>query len=102
MSPRLPLILHSRDAIRLRIEVLPSTPFPNALPIGRHLDEIVPVHLSVMFRARHSPFNLRNEIMRQPSQANQKHVTVAQPYAIVMMIGLANFPKNAPVPVTFE
>src|SRR5262245_11969270 len=102
MGPLFGLVLYRRNAISLGIEVLPSTPFPNHSPISCHLDEIVRIHLPVVLRTRHTTFDPRNEILRQLSQANQKYVAVAQPYAVVMMICLFDFPQHTTVPVDLE
>src|SRR5262249_60188323 len=101
-APLFARVLHRRNAIRLGIEVVPSPPFPNHSPIGCHLDEIVRIHLPVVLRARHTTFDPRNEILRQLSQANQKYVAVAQPYAVVMLIGLFDFPYHTTVPVALD
>ena len=55
-----------------------------------------------MFRARHSPFDLRNEFLRQLSQANQKHVAITKSYAIMMVIRLSNLPQDTTVPINLK
>src|SRR5262245_41611598 len=67
MGPLFALILYRRNAIRLGIEVLPSTPLPDHLSVSCHLDEIVRIHLPVVLRTGHTTFDLRNEILRQLS-----------------------------------
>src|SRR5262249_21066425 len=102
MGPLFARVLHRCNAIRLGIEVVPSTPFPDNLSIGCHLDEIVRIHLPVALRARHTTFDLRNEILRQLSQANQEYVAVTEPYAVMVMIGLSVFPQQTTIPVGLE
>ena len=60
VRPFFPPLLHSRDAIRFRIEMLPATPFPNDSPISCHFDQVVSIHLAVVFGAWRSAFHLRD------------------------------------------
>src|SRR5262245_36473981 len=99
MGPLFPRVLYRCNAVSFRIEVLPGPPFPNHSPTGCHLDEIVRIHLPVMLRARHTTFDLRNEILRQLSQANQEYVAVTELYAVMVMIGLSDFPQHTTIPV---
>ena len=102
MRPLFPLILYRRNAIRLWIEVLPSPPFPNYLPGSCHLDEIISVHLPVVLRARHAAFDSSE---RDPAAAELSKSAVRcryEPYAIVMMIGLPDFPQHTTIPIDFK
>jgi hypothetical protein len=53
-----------------------------------------------MFRIGQSAFDLGDEIARQLSETNQQDVAISQPYAIVVMLWMAHFPKNTTVPVS--
>ncbi len=70
VSPRFTQILYRRNAVFRRIEVFPGMPFPNHSPVRRHLDEIVCVHLTVVFSAGAAALDLRYQMLRQLSQAN--------------------------------
>src|SRR5262249_21027508 len=85
-----------------RIQVLPGAPFPNDFASGRDLDQIIAVHFAVVFRAYDAALDLGHDLRRQSIQTKQQYVAVAQSDAVVMVIGMANFPQNASVPVRFE
>src|SRR5918995_920572 len=102
MRPFLAPFLNRRNTIGLRVQMFPGTPFPNDIAFGRHLDEIIPVHLTVVLGPGHAPFNLCNQILRQPIQAKKKNVAIAQSYTIMMMVRVTCFPKDAPIPISFE
>src|SRR5712692_1026340 len=102
MRPLFPPLLYCGDAIRLRIKMLPATPLPSNPPVSRHLNQIISVHLAVVFGARHSPFDLRYEIPWKLGQAKKQHVTVPQSYAIMVVVRVAHLPQDAPVPVNFK
>ena len=82
--------------------MLPGSPLPNHTTIRGHLDEIVRVHRAVVLGARPAALDPRNQMLRQLRQANQQHIAVAQPDAVVVMVGLAHLPKNFSVPIRFE
>src|SRR5687768_763980 len=71
VRPLLARILHGCDVICLGVKVLPGTPFPHDLSVGSHLDEIIRVHLALMFLTGQSALNFWDEITRQRSETYQ-------------------------------
>src|SRR5262245_40888374 len=104
------------------ISVMPSstgprcsgTPLPNGLSLRRHLGEIVRVHAAgVVLRAGrilargkavflHPSFDTPGDIVGNPAHAIQQHVSVAQQDAVVMVVGMSDFPQHLAVPVCLQ
>ena len=55
-----------------------------------------------MLGTRHAAFDPWNQILRQLSQANQQHVAVTEPYAVVVVIGVLYLPENTTVLVDLK
>lgn len=82
--------------------MIPGSPFPNDPSFGRHFDEIICVYFTVVLGSRHSAIYLQDDVLRKLRYAKKQNVAVAQPYAVVMVIRMAHFPENTPIPVDFE
>ena len=91
-----------REGIGGGIEMLPAPPLPDHVALRRHLDEIVGVDLAVGLRAGQPAADLAGDVRGQGSQAQEEHVPVAEPARVVMVVGVAQLPENAAVPVDLE
>ena len=92
-GPHVAIILDGRDHVFLGIQVLPAQPFPYELSVGRHLDEVGRIHLSiVVLRARPATSHLESDVGRKRFLADQKDVSISQADAIVVVIGMVHLP----------
>jgi hypothetical protein len=83
--------------------VLPGPPLPDDVSFGRHLDEVITVHLAVVILgAGSTATDYRDDRSGKRHRAKEKHVPIAQPDAVVVMIGTLELPQDPPLPVHFQ
>src|SRR5215831_1192009 len=103
VRPFIAIVLDGGDAVLHRIEMLPRAPLPNNLSIGRHLDKVVAEHLAVVeLGARATAADFGDDIVRERPVADQHHVPVSQPDAIVRVLGMLHLPKYLAVPIHLQ
>ena len=61
VGPFIPPLLDRRDPFGCGIQMLPTLPLLYSLTIGGHLDQIVGIHLAVVFCSWHSTYDLRRK-----------------------------------------
>ena len=83
--------------------MLPAPPLPDNLSTGRHLDKIGGIHFAVVvFRARSSSSDLSRDLVRKWPGADENYIAVSQTAAVVIVIGVPDFPQNSSLPINFE
>src|SRR5262245_58514039 len=94
--------------------MLPGTPFPDRLSRGRHLRQVVRVHLAdvVLLPSRiltrrkavllYPALDAPGDVVGNSAHTIEQHVSIAQQNAVVMVIRMAHFPQHLAVPVRFE
>src|ERR1700730_7109899 len=83
--------------------MLPASPFPNDLSIGRHLDQIRTIHLAVVvLRTGPTASDLGHEVVWKRLLTDEEDVSVPQSNAVVIMVGMIDLPQNAPLPIHFQ
>src|SRR3984893_16271437 len=88
-GPYVAVILNSGDGVLLRIQMLPASPLPNELSIGRHLDQIRAVHLAVVVLGTGAAASdLGHKVIRKRLLTNEEDVSVSQSNAVVIMVGV--------------
>ena len=84
------------------IQMLPHPPLPDFFATGRHLEQVIGVDCALGFRDGDAAIDLLDDVIGQRRRAHQQRVAVPQQPAIVMVIGLSDFPQNVTVPVDFQ
>src|SRR3984893_8827456 len=100
--PYIAIVLNSRDGVLLRIQMLPAAPLPNELSIRRHLDQIRAMNLPVLLGTKAAASDLGHKVTRKRLLTNEEGVSVSQPNAVVIMVGMIHLPQNTAVPIHFQ
>ncbi len=98
VGPLLASILRG-DAVGRGVHVCTAVPLPHDLAAGRHLHQIVGVHIPLVLRPRQPALDLGDEIARHFLQTEQDDVPIAQLPRIMVVCRVPHLPEHPSRPV---